>query len=353
MNRGETLAYLAGVVDGDGYFVVAKDFRTARTVHPYYRTTLGVQQLWPGKALKLFASVFDGKVTVYPSLAGTPMARCELHGQKCAAATRKLLPYLLIKKNQALVSLDVGRLRQEAQVGSAEGYARLESARQTALSLNDGSWTRSGKLLPVAAVLRGYGRLGPVELGWTQREIHAYLAGVMDSDGNLRIEKKRVRDMLGPNYRINIRCAEVVPSPALELLAKTFGGRLAVRKSQSPNERDLVSWSLHDAAAMRAVEALAPYLVVKLAEANLLLDLRRLKAEGKQGETEWVHANRWRDSVKMRKRCYTAEQVAAFERIHRAVQALHSAGRNSYRRVPAAGLTENSRKPSDPPHSSG
>ena len=57
MNRGETLAYLAGVVDGDGYFVVAKDFRTSRTVHPYYRTTLGVQQLWPGKALRLFALV--------------------------------------------------------------------------------------------------------------------------------------------------------------------------------------------------------------------------------------------------------------------------------------------------------
>ena len=299
--------------------------------------------------MRLFALVFDGKVTLYPSSAGALMARCELHGQKCAAATRRLLPYLLIKKNQALVSLDVGRLRREAQAGSAEGYARLESARQTALSLNDGSWTRSGNLLPVAAVLRGYGRLGPVELGWTKREIHAYLAGVVDSDGNLRIEKKRVRDMLGPNYRINIRCAQVVPSPALELFAKTFGGRLAVRKSQSPNERDLISWSLHDRAAMRAVEALALHVIVKLAEANLLPDLRHLKAEGKHGETEWVHANRWRDSVKMRKRCYTSEQVAAFERIYRAVQALHSAAPNSYRLVPAAGLTENSRKSPDLP----
>src|SRR5437867_6344118 len=67
MNRGETLAYLAGVVDGDGYFMVAKDFRTSRTVHPYYRTTLGVQQLWPGKALRLFALVFEGKVKLDPS----------------------------------------------------------------------------------------------------------------------------------------------------------------------------------------------------------------------------------------------------------------------------------------------
>src|SRR3989442_11876509 len=165
MNRGETLAYLAGVVDGDGYFVVAKDFRTSRTVHPYYRTTLGVQQLWPGKALRLFALVFDGKVTLYPSSAGALMARCELHGQKCAAATRRLLPYLLIKKNQALVSLDVGSLGRVAQAGSAEGYARLESARQTALSLNDGSWARSGNLLPVPAVFGGDWGPGPRQPG--------------------------------------------------------------------------------------------------------------------------------------------------------------------------------------------
>src|SRR5881628_686560 len=145
------------------------------------------------------------------------------------------------------------------------------------------------------------------------------------------------------------------PMRASRAVASTRALREDVRgpprrqESQSPNERDLVSWSLRDSAAMRAVEALALYVIVKLAEANLLLDLRRLKAEGKHGETEWVHANRWRDSVKMRKRCYTSEQVAAFERIYRAVQALHSAAPNSYRLVPAAELTENSRKSSDLP----
>ena len=324
MDPGEILSYLAGLVDGDGYFVVAKDFRTPRIVHPYYRTTLGVQQLWPGNALRLFAAVFDGKVTQWPSSAGARMARSQLHGHKCHAATRKLLPYLLVKRDQALISLEVGRLRREAQAKSTECYARLEAARETALSLNDGSWIGSGKPLPVAAVLRGYDRLGPTALGWTRREVHAYLAGIIDSDGNLRVEKKRVRRMLAPLYRINIRCAQVVPSPAVALLAKTFGGHLAVRKSRMPNQRDLVLWSLHDRAAMRALEALAPYLLVKQAEANLLLDLRRLKAQGKQGVTEWVHANRWRDSVKMRKRCYTTAQVSAFERIHRRVQALHS-----------------------------
>lgn len=88
----------------------------------------------------------------------------------------------------------------------------------------------------------------------------------------------------------------------------------------------MVAWSLHDRAAVPALAGLLPYLIVKRAEAYLLLDLRRLKAEGKKGMTEWVHPNRWRDSVRMRKRCYTPDQVAQFDRIHRAVQDLHAGG---------------------------
>jgi len=333
VSPGEVLAYLAGMMDGDGYFKVTKEYRTPGTVHPYYRTTIGVQQLWPGEAVRLFAATFGTKVMkpwVLPSR--RIIARCEFYGRRAEAAARRLLPYLLVKKNQALLLLEVGRLRQETYKRSRECYDGLEAIRGTVLSLHDGSWLNSGAPLPVSASLRGYERLGPAELGWTQGEIFAYLAGVMDSDGSFRVEKRQVRGMLGPHYRICIRCAQVVPSPAVEFLAQTFGGRLGVKKSRRPNCRDLVTWSLHDRAAVPAIEALLPHLVVKRAEAYLLLDLRRLKAEGKKGMTEWEHPNRWRASVRMRKRCYTTDQVAQFERIHRAVQALHAGG------VPDAGF---------------
>ena len=45
MDRGEILAYLAGVIDSDGYIKVVKEYRTPGTVYPYYRTIVGVQQL--------------------------------------------------------------------------------------------------------------------------------------------------------------------------------------------------------------------------------------------------------------------------------------------------------------------
>ncbi|MGQ0798302.1 MAG: hypothetical protein ACT4OI_10650, partial [Methanobacteriota archaeon] len=111
-----------------------------------------------------------------------------------------------------------------------------------------------------------------------------------------------------------------------------------LQKSLRTNSRDMISWSLHDRAAAEAIEALLPYLVVKRAEAYLLLDLRRLKGQGKKGLTVWRHANRWRDSVAMRKRCYTPEQLEEFDRTHRAVRTLRAGGYPNLR--PSTGAME-------------
>src|SRR2546422_597490 len=232
MSLGETLAYLAGIVDGDGYFKVSRAYRWSRTVHPYYATTVGVSQLWPGEGVKIFATAFGGVIMDPRKISfGRWMARCEVHGSKAESAARRLLPFLQLKRDQAVLLLGIGRLRPSR------------------------AWARDA---------------------------------------------------------------------AVALLARTFGGRVGLKESRRPNHRDLTTWSLHDKMAEAAIRALLPYLVVKKTEALHLLQLRRLKAQGKQGVTEWVHANRWRDSVRMRKRCYTSSQVAAFERIRQAVLALHS-----------------------------
>lgn len=273
----------------------------------------------------MFAQTFDGKM-MKPmlSLGHRPMARCELSERRTEAAVRRLLPFLLVKREQGLVLLEFMRRKGQQYRTSEERCFALEEIRQTVLDLHDGSWKALARPLPVSPGLRGHEVLGPQELGWTSEEILAYLAGVMDSDGNLRVEKRHIEGMLGPHYRICIRAAQVAPSPAIDLFARTFGGHVTVKKVNRPNQRDLAYWSLHDKSAVPAIAALLPYLLVKRQEAYLLLDLRRLKAEGKKGITEWVHPNRWHRAVKMRKRCYTPEQVAEFERIKGLVEALHS-----------------------------
>lgn len=157
-----------------------------------------------------------------------------------------------------------------------------------------------------------------------RRVLLSYLAGIMDSDGYFKIERRKVKGMISPHYRIAIGAAQVVPSPAIELLARTFRGNVRLRQQKRNTQRPLATWRIYDRMAVPAIEALLPRLINKAPEARLLLRVRELKARGKLGLTEWVHANRWRRRVKMRKQCYTPEQVRELDRLYLTLKALHS-----------------------------
>ncbi|MFQ5553254.1 MAG: hypothetical protein ACE5EW_06010 [Thermoplasmata archaeon] len=133
-----------------------------------------------------------------------------------------------------------------------------------------------------------------------------------------------MKGMINPHYRIKIAAAQVAPSPAIELLAEVFGGTIRVRNYDGPSYKAMTRWSLYDKSAVPALEALLPHLVIKTPQARLLLQMRQLKAKGKLGTTEWVHKTRWQRPIKMRKRCYSPEQVREFDRLYRIVKALHN-----------------------------
>lgn len=271
---------------------------------------------------------------------GRPMARCELHTRKPEAAVRSLLPYLHVKRDQALLLLAFCRIK--ASPKSEHRVSTVMRARHGSLNSRR-RWTtnRNASMEELRErLLALHEGVGPSNVGeggvevcdaaniptLAETEKLAYLAGIIDSDGNLRIERKKAQGMLAPHYRVNIRASQVVPSAAIELLASTFGGNVRIVRPRQPHHRLLATWSLHDGRAAAAVEALLPFLIVKRREAELLLRLRTLKGLGKKGFTEWIHPNRWRRAVRMRKQCYTPDQVAEFESLHRAVQALHSGG---------------------------
>jgi hypothetical protein len=146
----------------------------------------------------------------------------------------------------------------------------------------------------------------------------------MDSDGTFKIEKRRVDAMINPFYRIKIGAGQVAPSPAINLLAKAFGGTVRIRDDGRKGHRPMARWSLFDKSAVPALGALLPYLVIKAPQARLLLQLRERKARGKLGFTEWTHKTRGPRPIKMRKRCYSPEQVREFDRLYQIVKALHA-----------------------------
>lgn len=331
------LAYLGGLVDGDGYFKITRSYRTPSIRHPYYANVIGVSQLWPGPAVHLFAGAFGGDVKAVTTQHGTWMARCELRTGRAESAARRLLPFLLVKRTQALLFLEVPRVRPKRHgrtLPSEHGHEDLERITNALTQLQQGRWG-AAEQLPLSSYMTGYEGLSPGQLGWTEEETLAYLAGTLDSDGNFRILKKRGQRMRWPYYQINVRCAQVLPSPAVELLCQTFGGRVSTKRERRANHRDLAMWSINDRTAFDAVTALLPHLRVKSADASLLLKLRELKSRGKEDLTECRHRTRWQRVIPMRKRSYSEEQVAEFDQVKEALQALHRCRTSPEITVPA------------------
>lgn len=321
MGLEDACAYAAGVLDSDGFFTIVRD-GSYNPDSPYYRIKIGVKQLWPGQGLRLIASVLGGRVAFERRAQGQRhMARWELYSSAARDAIIRVKPYLLLKRRQADLLLKTFRLIEMNSAPTGRTRQRVERNRDTIQHLNrheipypEGRQSTKGSLEQVTHVIEKEQLRSP----------YAYLAGVMDSDGSFKIERRRVKGMINPHYRIKIAAAQVAPSPAIELLAEVFGGTIRVRNYDGPSYKAMTRWSLYDKSAVPALEALLPHLVIKTPQARLLLQMRQLKAKGKLGTTEWVHKTRWQRPIKMRKRCYSPEQVREFDRLYRIVKALHN-----------------------------
>ncbi|MCJ2532215.1 MAG: hypothetical protein LN413_07970 [Candidatus Thermoplasmatota archaeon] len=255
MGRDEDLAYAAGVMDGDGYFSITRD--QPNLLYAYYNIKIGAVQLWPCPALRFLAHTLGGSLSA-PMLKWTkrPVGRWEVWGRKAEDVTKELIRFLLVKKTQARLLLEFQKhKRQRDSRLYTDWRSRMERLRSLVLQANRGGLDHHS--LPwKGGPMRDH---TPSHLGG-KFLVHAYLAGIMDSDGTFKIEKRRVKGMINPHYRIKIGAGQVAPSPAIHLLAKTFGGTVRVRDYGPKGHRPLARWSLFDKSAVPALEALLPYL---------------------------------------------------------------------------------------------
>ena len=133
-----------------------------------------------------------------------------------------------------------------------------------------------------AVVLRG----DAARLPLPDAEVLAYLAGIIDADGCIRISKdKPTSDRVTPSYhaRVHVRMVE---RAAVDLLDATFGGHVWTQKPNAARGRQLHVWDISDAKAQHALELLLPYLRVKRAQAENALTLRHLRSNSRKHQTK-------------------------------------------------------------------
>jgi hypothetical protein len=114
------LAYMAGVVDSDGYIGVHRNTYAMRVrgdaTAAVYQPRVQVKQVELG-AIDLLAETFGGHRYVAPATAtkGRPLHGWTVHSAACRPVLEALRPYLRIKHRQADNALEVCRINSSAE----------------------------------------------------------------------------------------------------------------------------------------------------------------------------------------------------------------------------------------------
>lgn len=112
-----TLAYLAGLVDGEGYIGIKKSkaYKCQGRVNPGYHERVQVRQV-KSEAIELMANTFGG--CFYKEKPGSKKSRplyCyQASDKKAVTILKALIPYLRIKGTVAIKVLELRELKKES-----------------------------------------------------------------------------------------------------------------------------------------------------------------------------------------------------------------------------------------------
>lgn len=111
-----TLAYLAGIIDADGYVTATKSIRNG---HAYYGAQVGITGS-RREPHDLAAETFGGKVSAHSPGGQRSHHLTQFHwqlgGSQVAPIVTALLPYLRIKRTRAILVLDLQEQIDERRV---------------------------------------------------------------------------------------------------------------------------------------------------------------------------------------------------------------------------------------------
>lgn len=248
MTNTSKLAFLAGLIDGDGSISISiirrKDW-DGNSFQPYI--AIGVTSR---KLCKWVQKHFGGNLYGYDATKGRQkMYHWKLYGKQALRdLIVQLLPYLLIKKESAqavLEYMDLGsEPNQEARLALAEKIKVINSNNHLTQDIRELS----------------------------KRESMAYLAGIVDTEGAIGI-----RDNQGEAFGAYVMINNTNES-LIKWISSLFEGRISKHEYVSAKNRDNNLWALYGKQNIENfILAILPYLVIKKEVANIVLQFVRLK----------------------------------------------------------------------------
>lgn len=109
MNQKETIAYLAGIIDGEGFLEIRKSTTSVGNICYSARMIFFMMDKSPSE---LFVEVFGGRILI-TKMKGTDYYGIAIGGNKLEKILIELLPYLRVKKEEARCLLELVRNRKK------------------------------------------------------------------------------------------------------------------------------------------------------------------------------------------------------------------------------------------------
>jgi len=111
-------AYLAGLLDGEGYIGIKKTNNRADCVNPQYHERIQIRMV-DEPAIKLFKETFGGNYyrekASRSKLSKKPLYCYQASDKLASEIIKKLIPYLLIKNRQAKLILELRKSKESKE----------------------------------------------------------------------------------------------------------------------------------------------------------------------------------------------------------------------------------------------
>lgn len=244
MKKEELLSYVAGYIDGDGCISA---FQVGGDSSPRFRCIVEISSKVRHSVEYIQGLLSNGKIT--PESDGTFRARYWY--QEAARVSSIVQPYLYLKRPQALLivglhSLIKGWTRQHKVTEAVFAQRRAIAVQIQSLNQNP--------------------RPLDSDKPKSKRRSFAYLAGIIDAEGCVRIERKGRE--LSPVVHVRMKDGYVC-----KWIAERFGGYIL---DPSPSN-NVYTWGAERHVAVSCLRKIKPYLRLKQEQAEIAIRLQRHK----------------------------------------------------------------------------
>ncbi len=140
----------------------------------------------------------------------------------------------------------------------------------------------------------------------------AYVAGLFDGEGHIRIQRQHFRDRRSPSHCVRVSVSNTDRS-VIEFLHDTFGGYIVVVNNEArcrkAHWRTCWSWELTSTGAANFLSMIQPYVRIKQRQVQLALEFQDQKnADGCRGTGRGLTA------AIVQRRDQTKQQMSALNR---------------------------------------